>query len=128
VRRWRRWLAGLMILGFASAQFIGLAHACVTDLAVQGSVSHPASQAADVMPADCPALSQGGVSHATCEAQCLPRQQADRPAELRIALAPPSVLVVRLVEVVVPNGVRATPPRATIASPPLSLLFSRFLN
>ena len=126
----RRWLAALMILSFASAQFIGLARACVSGLeALEGAHGQAASRAAVSMPADCPAMTVDGPPSSTaCEAQCLPREQADRAAEARVALAPPSVFVVRTVARAVPGAVRATPPRATIASPPLALLYSRFLH
>jgi hypothetical protein len=135
VRRWRRWLAALMILGFASAQFISLAHACMNSFGVAHGAAghvvdhHVAGQATGAMPADCPAMIlAGGAGEALCEAQCVPREQADKAADLRVALAPPSVLVVRVIDPIAPNVVHAAPPRATIASPPLSLLFGRFLN
>ena len=129
MRRWRRWLAALMILGFASAQFISLAHACMNGLDIaHGMFAHASSEAPSAMPADCPAMTHGeGTSHALCDAVCVPREQADQPSDIRIALAPPSFLVVRRVTLVAPNVVHAAPPRATIASPPRSLLFSRFL-
>jgi hypothetical protein len=129
VRLARRWLAALMILGFASAQFISLAHACMNAKdTVHIAVDQLASQATHAMPPDCPAMAQGGgAAHSACEAQCLPREQADRAADVRVALAPPSVLVVRPATLAVPSALRAMPPRVTIASPPLSLLFSRFL-
>jgi hypothetical protein len=119
-----------MILGFASAQFISLAHACMHGLAAThgDAVDQTASQAANVMPADCPAMAQPGTpNHSACEANWVSREQADRAADVRVALAPPSVLVVRPATLAVPSALRAMPPRVTIASPPLSLLFSRFL-
>jgi hypothetical protein len=126
VRASRRWLAGLMILGFSSAQLISLAHAC-------GSSSDtplaPALVIAAAMPADCPIMADGTHSTgAACDAHCLPREQADKGADVRIAaMAPPCPLVVRVVPPKVQTAMRATPPLARIASPPLSLLFGRFL-
>jgi hypothetical protein len=116
-----------MILGFASAQFISLAHACMNGFdAGHVAVGQVASEAG-VMPADCPAMTRaGGASQALCEAQCVPKEQADKAGDVRIALAPPSVLVVRVIDRIAPNVVNAAPPRATIASPPPSLLFGRF--
>jgi hypothetical protein len=126
VRPSRRWLAGLMILGFASAQFISLAQACMGGS--DGPATAVAAESAALMPADCPVMTDGAPStQAVCDAHCVPREQADRAVDVRIALAPPSVLVVRLVELIVPSAVRATPRRMTIASPPLALLYSRFL-
>jgi hypothetical protein len=126
VRSSRRWLAGLTILGFASAQFISLAQACMSGSDGPATAAIAASAAA--MPSDCPLMTDGAPStHAVCDAHCVPREQADKGADARIALAPPSVLVVRPVELASLRAVRATPPRATIASPPLALLYSRFL-
>jgi hypothetical protein len=119
-----------MILGLLSAQFISLAHACMNSFDVaHGTVGHVASQATGAMPADCPAMARAGAaSEALCEAQCIPKEQADRATDVRLALAPASVLVVRVIDLVAPSVVHAAPLRATIASPPLSLLFSRFLS
>ena len=129
MRVWRRSLAALMIVGFVSAQFISLAQACMNGFDPLHGPGVAVTGSEYVMPADCPAMAQGGdVTHSACEAHCVPREQADRASDVRIALAPPSFLVVRLAESVLRKAVRATPPRATIASPPLSLLFSRFLH
>ena len=65
---------------------------------------------------------------AACEAHCGPPEQAGNAADVRLAaLASPSVLVLRVVLPVTPTTARAMPPLAHIASPPLSLLFGRFL-
>jgi len=114
-----------MILGFACAQFVSVARACALDA---DPARGPASVAAESfgMPADCPFMT-GATVHATCEAQCMPPAQVDKGGKARIPLAPPSVLVVHTAASVVPSAARATPPRARIASPPLSLLFCRFL-
>ena len=117
-----------MIVGFASAQFISLAHACMNGIEPRAPAAAHASGGA-AHPADCPAMATtGDVSRAACDAQCVPREQADKAADVRIALAPPSVLVIRVINLIAPNVVHAPPPRATIASPPLSLLFGRLLN
>jgi hypothetical protein len=125
VRRFRRWLATLMIVGFASAQFISLAHACMSGPDV--SAGAVAAESA-TMPADCPVMTDGmPATHTACEAHCVPRAQADKAADVRIALAPPSFLVVRLAPIAAPKWMAAAPPPlARIASPPLSL-FGRFL-
>ena len=128
VRSSRRWWAGVMILGFACAQFISLAHACMGGAEMMQPAG-VAAQQAGAMPVDCPMLADGAPATDTrCDAHCVPGAQADRGADVRIeALAPPGVLVVRVVFPAVANATRAMPPLARIASPPLSLLFRRFL-
>ena len=82
------------------------------------------------MPADCP-MATGAMSSAdvACDAHCLPSAQVDQGTEVRIAaMAPPSPLIVRVVQPAIPSSVCAKPPLARIASPPLPLLFGRFLS
>ena len=81
------------------------------------------------MPADCPGMVDAASSASVaCDAHCLPRAQVDKGADVRIAaLAPPTSLVVQVVQPLVPTSMRATLPLARIASPPLSLLFGRLL-
>jgi hypothetical protein len=114
-----------MILGLISAQFIGVARACGSN---SGTVSGPA-QAAPVMPADCPIMAVTVPSTATvCDAHCVAREQADKSPDPRVAqLAPANALVVRVEPPAGSIAARATPPRACIASPPLAVLFGRFL-
>lgn len=127
MRRSRRWVVALMILGFACAQFVSLARACTLDLEVAHAATGPAAEPVAGMPADCPFMTEGGAPHVACQAQCMPRAQADQGAEVRIALAPPSVMVVRAVSPPMRGHMWATPPLARIASPPPLLLFGRFL-
>ena len=118
-----------MILGFMAAQLISLAHACGSGLDAALVAGEAMAGSAATMPADCPAMADGA-SHASaaCEAHCLPRAQVDKGADVRIAaVAPPSSLVVQVVQPRVPTSMRATPPLVRIASPPLSLLFGRLL-
>ena len=126
MRRSGRWLAALMMLGFVSAQFISLARACTVGLDVTHSAA-AAAHAVASMPADCPMRIGTAPSHTTCDTHGVPSAQADRTADARILLAPPSVLVLRLVSPSPQSESRATPPLARIASPPPSLLFSRLL-
>lgn len=81
------------------------------------------------MPAGCPITADAASSSgAACDAHCMPRAQVDKGADVRIAaLAPASSLMVQIVQPLVPASMRATPPLVRIASPPLSLLFGRFL-
>ncbi len=126
MRSSRRWLAGVMILGVACAQFVSLAHACMNGLG-----AHPARVAVAstvAMPADCPMVAEGTAATDTrCDAHSVPREQVDNGADVRVAWAPPSILVVRLTPVVTPSTLRATRPFVRNASPPLSLLSNRFL-
>ena len=127
MRRSRRWLAALMILGFACAQFVSLARACTLgpDVLHAPAVTHDALAG---MPADCPMTTDGTSSHASCDTHGVPHAQADRTVDARIPLAPPSVFVLRVVSPSPHRDARAAPlPLARIASPPLSTLFSRLL-
>jgi hypothetical protein len=125
VRRLRRWLASLMILGFASAQFISLAHACMSGSSAAVGTS---AEAGAGMPADCPGMAHNAASDAACDAHCVPHGQATNSVDGRIpALAPPSVLVVRIVRPAAVNMVRAAPLQTRIASPPSALLSTRLL-
>jgi hypothetical protein len=125
----RRWLAALMILGFASAQAISLAHACGSPPDASSATAAAMAGTGAAMPADCPIMADGASpAGAACDAHCVPREQVDKGVDVRIAaLAPPSSLVVQVVQPLVPTSMRATPPRVRIASPPLSLRFGRFL-
>lgn len=125
----RRWLAALMILGFVSAQLISVAHACGGGLDAAFVPAEAMAGSAATMPADCPGMADGASSaSAACDAHCLPRAQVDKGADVRLAaLAPPSSLIVQMAHPTVPASMRATPPLARIASPPLSLLFGRLL-
>jgi hypothetical protein len=118
----------MMILGVLSAQFISLAHACMIapDAMLPGSA---VAQHAAAMPPDCAMMAHGAAANdAACDMHCFPQEQADRGADLRLpAMAPPSVFVIRVVSAVVPQSAIAARPLARIASPPLSLLFRRFL-
>jgi hypothetical protein len=124
----RRWLAALMIVGFTSAQAISLAHACGTAPDASFTMAPPVAGIA-AMPVDCALMSdQSSPANAACDAHCLPSEQVDKGADVRIAaLAPPSSLFVQIVQPAIPASMRATPPLVRIASPPLSLRFGRLL-
>ena len=127
VRSQRRWLAGVMILGFACAQFISLAHACMATDVAAGAVG--ASRGiAEAMP-DCPVMARAAtaVAYEACDAHCVPPEQTAKGADVRVALAPPTVFILRVVSPANSSLVPASRPIARITSPPLSLLFSRFL-
>ena len=124
MRASRRWLAALMILGLASAQFISLARACTL---APYAADAPAPGALASMPADCPMQSDRAPSDASCATHGLPHAQADKTADARIPLAPPSVIALRGNSPSRHGDAPATPPLARIASPPPLLLFSRLL-
>jgi hypothetical protein len=79
------------------------------------------------MPADCPFMGKSTAAPIACEPQCMPKAQTEKTWQAQIVLAPPTALFMRCV--VPPRFcfVRASPPLARNASPPLSLLFGRFL-
>jgi hypothetical protein len=118
-----------MILGFVSAQLISVAHACGGGLDAALVPVQAMGGSAATMPADCPGMVDGASSASVaCDAHCLPRAQVDKGADVRLAaIAPPSSLIVQMAHPTVPTSMRATPPLARIASPPLSLLFGRLL-
>ena len=118
-----------MILAFISAQLIGLAHACGTAPDVSFATAGAMAATGAAMPADCPVMADARLSTgAACDAHCVPREQADKGADVRVAaLAPLTPLLVQIVQPAIPASMRAAPPLARIASPPLSLLFGRFL-
>ena len=116
-----------MILGLVCAQFISLAHACM--IGSETWSPQPIAAHAAAMPADCAMMAQGPVANdSACDTHCFPRDQADRGADVRLpSIAPPRVFMLRVVPAVVSHSALAPPPLARVASPPLSLLFSRFL-
>ena len=122
-----------MILGFAGAQFVSLARACTLgpDGARPGAASAHAvaasAHAVASMPADCPMQTGGAWSDAWCDSHGVPHAQVDKTADARIALAPPSVRVLRVVSSSRHRAARAMPPLARSASPPPTRLFSRLL-
>jgi hypothetical protein len=124
VRASRRWLAALMILGFASAQFISLARACTL---ASDAANAPAVGTWASMPADCPMQSHGAPSHASCDTHGVPHAQADKTADARIPLAPPNAIVLRVNSPSRHGDALVAPPLARIASPPPLVLFSRRL-
>lgn len=118
-----------MILGLVCAQSISLAHACMI---ASGTTPPPSAiaQHAAAMPADCAMMTHGAMANdAACDTHCFPREQADRGLDVRLpAMAPPSVFVVRVVSAVLARSAVAAPPLTRSTSPPLSLLFRRFLS
>ena len=127
VRRQRRWVAALVMLGVLFAQVVTVAHACA--LAV------PAFQAAtlvqpadDTMPSDCP--SKGATANAkVCDSHCAYGQQIDvQPDAPVAAIAPqPALTVCAVSSSIVQSSLDTKFLHARSTAPPISLLFSRFL-
>ena len=125
MRRARRWLAALMIVGLAGAQFMSLARACTLERDIAHAL--PAASSAAAMPADCPFMGKSTATPMACEPPCMPMAQTDRSAQAPIAPAPSTALVVRQVAAQRLPSLRASPPLARNASPPLLLRFGRLL-
>ncbi len=126
VRRQRRWVAALVMLGVVFAQVVTVAHACT--LAV------PAFQAArfvqpvdDTMPSDCPA--NGATANAkVCDSHCAYGQQIDVQGDAPVvAIAPQAALTISVVSPIVRPSLDTIFLHARSTAPPISVLFSRFL-
>jgi hypothetical protein len=126
VRRQRRWVAALVMLGVVFAQVVTVAHACT--LAVPGFQAATFVQPADdTMPADCPA--KGATANIkVCDSHCAYGQQIDTQPDAPVAaIAPQPALTVCLVSSIVQSSLDTKFLHARSTAPPISVLFSRFL-
>jgi hypothetical protein len=129
VRRQRRWVAGLVMLGIVFAQLVTVAHACTFVL----TSSHPpaalAPEADAAMPADCAAMAKRAAANANvCESHCAYGQQIDvHPDTPVAAMAPQPALTVSVMQSIVEPSLDTIFLHARTTAPPVSLLFSRFL-
>ena len=128
MRRSRKRIAGLMLLGWLFAQFVTIAHACPA-LDTNAPASSAATAAASPMPSDCAAMAKLAGSNANvCQSHCVAGEQVDTQAQApAAALSPQPALTVRVVD---PQFVKSAHPHASAAcgnDPPATLLFSRFL-
>ena len=118
----------LAILGLLFAQFVTAAHACTIAFSPSPPVAIVATPAADAMPSDC----AGNASRASanvCESHCTHGQQIDAEADVPVAtIAPQPALTVRVPPPIVLRSFDTTALHARSTAPPLSILFSRFLN
>ncbi len=128
VRRQRRWVAVLVMLGIVFAQIVTAAHAC--------TLVFPASQAATVagpaddgMPGDCPEMAKRVSANAKiCEAHCAYGHQIDVQFDTPVAaIAPQPALTVDVVSPIEPPSFDKTFLQARSTAPPVSVLFSRLL-
>jgi hypothetical protein len=128
VRRQRRWVAGLVMLGLMFAQIVTVAHACTLAVPVSQAVAfgQPADEA---MASDCAAMVKRVAANAkVCDAHCAYGQQIDvQPDAPVAAIAPQPPLTVDVVSVIVQRSLDPIFLHARSTAPPVSLLFSRFL-
>jgi hypothetical protein len=129
MRRSRKRIAALMLLGWLFAQFVAVAHACPALNTTTAASSAAAAPADSPMPADCAAMAKLAGSNANvCQSHCVSGEQVDTQAQApAAALSPQSALTVRLAD---PRFVKSADRHASPAcgaGPPATLLFSRFL-
>jgi hypothetical protein len=128
VRRQRRWVAGLVMLGLVFAQIITVAHACTLAVPVSQVVAfgQPADES---MPVDCAAMAKRAVANGNvCDSHCAYGQQIEvQPDAPVAAIAPQPALMVGVVSLTVPGSLDPIFLHARSTAPPVSLLFSRFL-
>ena len=127
MRRSRKRIAGLMLLGWLFAQFVTIAHACPALNPAPASVSSVAITAA--MPTDCAEMAKSANSNTNiCQSHCVAGQQVDTQAQApAAALSPQPALTVRVAD---PQSVKSADRHTQGAcgnDPPATLLFSRFL-
>ena len=128
VRRYRRWVAGLVMLGIAFAQIVTVAHACTLVAPVSQAVAlgEPTDE---TMPSDCAAMAKRVAANAkVCESHCAYGQQIDvQPDAPVAAIAPQPALTIGVVSSIVQPPFDKTFLHARSTAPPVSLLYSRFL-
>ena len=129
MRRSRKRIAGLIVLGWLFAQIVTVAHACpaLNPATSVASVSSVAITAA--MPTDCEAMAKLAGSNANvCQSHCVAGEQVDTQAQApAAALSPQPALTVRVAD---PQSVKSADrhaPGACGNDPPATLLFSRLL-
>lgn len=128
VRRQRRWVAGLVVLGLVFAQCITVAHACLlTSVAPQAATLAPV--AGETMPPDCAAMAKHAATNVNaCELHCAYGEQIGAHPDLPVAsIAPHPALTVDPVPPVVHPSLETASLLARSTAPPVSVLFSRFL-
>jgi len=123
MRRSRKRIAGLMLLGWLFAQLVTIAHACPA-LDTNASASSAAT-----MPTDCAAMAKLAASNANvCQSHCVAGEQVDTQAQApAAALSPQPALSVRISAPQFLKSVDRHAPGACGNDPPATLLFSRFL-
>jgi hypothetical protein len=128
VRRQRRCVAGLVMLGVLFAQIVTVTHACTLDVPLSpgAAIAQPADE---TMPSDCPAKPKNVVGNAKgCDSHCAFGQQIDVQSDAPVAaIAPQSALTIRIALSIMPPSLDTIARHARSTAPLVSLLFSRFL-
>ena len=126
LRRQRRRVAALVMLGVVFAQVITVAHACTLAVPAFQAVTF-VQPADDTMPSDCP--SNGATANVkVCDSHCAYGQQIDAQPDAPVAaIAPQPALTVGGVSPIAQSSHDTKFLHARSTAPPLSLLFSRFL-
>jgi len=129
MRRSRKRIAALMLLGWLFAQIVTIAHACpaLNPATSAASVSSVAITAA--MPADCAEMAKSANSNSNvCQAHCVGGEQVDTQAQApAAALSPQPALTVRVADPQLVKSADRHAPGGCGNDPPATLLFSRFL-
>ena len=123
MRRSRKRIAGLMLLGWLFAQFVAIAHACPALNATA------ATDTASSMPIDCATMAKQVDSNANiCQSHCVAGEQVDTQAQVpAAAMSPQPALTIRVVDPQLVKSADRHAPGACGNDPPATLLFSRFL-
>ena len=128
VRRSRRWVAGLVMLGVVFAQFVTVVHACTLPgrLSQAAAVGQPAGE---TMPSGCAAMAKRVAANANvCWSHCAHGQQIDAQTDAPVAaIAPQPALTVRVISSIAPLSLHTACLCARSTAPSFSLLFSRLL-
>jgi len=113
------------VLAVLFAQLVTAAHACTVALAPPQSV---AAADNDTMPSDCAGNAKTTRAN-VCESHCLYGQQIDvHPDVPAAAVAPQPALISRAAQSIAWRSFDTIALHARSSAPPLSVLFSRFLN
>lgn len=129
MRRSRKRIAGLMLLGWLFAQFVTIVHACPALNPAISVASASSIAVTAAMPTDCEAMAKLVDSNANvCQSHCVAGEQVDTQAQApAAALSPQPALTVRVAD---PQSVKSADRHAQGAcgnDPPATLLFSRLL-
>ena len=129
VRRQRRWVAGVVMLGLVFAQIVTTAHACTLAFPTPQAPTTLAQEPDETMPSDCAAMAKRVAANAkVCESHCAYGQQIDAQSDAPVAaIAPQPALTVRVTWSMVQPSLDTISLHARSTAPPVSLLFSRFL-
>ena len=131
MRRSRKRIAGMMLLGWLFAQFVAIAHACpaLNATAPASNAATAATATASPMPTDCEAMAKLADSNANiCQSHCIAGEQVDTQTQApAAALSPQPALTIRVADPQLVKSADRHAPGACGNDPPATLLFSRFL-